>query len=205
MDAIVFAIDRALRTLSGSAQARRERPAGNSVMPALTDEERRESIALMRVNHAGEVAAQALYQGQGLTAKTRDIQEKLAHAADEELDHLAWTRERLTELGGRPSVLDPVWYGGSFVIGALAGAISDKASLGFLQATEEQVEAHLDSHLRRLPIRDTASRAIVEQMKRDEAHHAQTARELGAATMPQPLQALMRLPAKIMTTLAAKI
>lgn len=205
MDALVLALDRALRTLSGSAQARRVSPSAQLAAPELSDHERKESIALMRVNHAGEVAAQALYQGQGLTAKTREFQEKLAHAADEELDHLAWTRERLTELGGRPSVLDPIWYGGSFVIGALAGAISDKASLGFLQATEEQVEAHLVSHLRRLPTKDTASRAIVEQMKQDEAHHAQTARELGAATMPRPLQTLMRLPAKIMTTLSAKI
>ena len=205
MDALVLAFDRAIRTLSGSAQARRSNPSAQLAAPELSDDDRKESIALMRVNHAGEVAAQALYQGQGLTARASEIQEKLAHAADEELDHLAWTRERLTELGGRPSVLDPLWYVGSFVIGAIAGAVSDKASLGFLQATEEQVEAHLGTHLRHLPAGDTASRAIVEQMKRDEAQHAQTARELGAETLPRTLQALMRLSAKIMTTAAARI
>ncbi len=205
MDALVLVFDRAIRTLSGSAQARRINPSAHLAEPQLSDDERKESIALMRVNHAGEVAAQALYQGQGLTARTSEIQEKLAHAADEELDHLAWTRERLAELGGRPSVLDPLWYAGSFVIGAVAGSIGDKASLGFLQATEEQVEAHLGTHLHRLPARDTASRAIVEQMKQDEAQHAQTARALGAEALPRTLQALMRLSSKIMTTAAAKI
>ncbi|MEO7253612.1 MAG: 2-polyprenyl-3-methyl-6-methoxy-1,4-benzoquinone monooxygenase [Casimicrobium sp.] len=205
MDALVLAFDRAIRTLSGSAQARRTNPSAHLDVPQLSDAERKESIALMRVNHAGEVAAQALYQGQRLTAKTREIQEKLAHAADEELDHLAWTRRRLTELGGRPSLLDPLWYTGAFVIGAVAGSIGDKASLGFLQATEEQVEAHLGAHLNRLPAKDVASRAIVEQMKQDEAQHAQTARNLGAETLPRSLQALMRVSAKVMTTAAAKI
>lgn len=205
MDALVLAFDRALRTLSGSAQARRANPAADLAAPNLSDDERKASIALMRVNHAGEVAAQALYQGQGLAAKTREIQSKLSLAADEELDHLAWTRQRLTELGGRPSLLDPLWYAGAFVVGAVAGAIGDKVSLGFLQATEEQVEAHLDTHLNRLPSADTASRAIVEQMKRDEAQHAQTARALGGETLPRSLQALMRVSAKVMTTTAAKI
>ncbi len=205
MDALVLAFDRAIRTLSGSAQARRASPAADLAAPSLSDDDRNESIALMRVNHAGEVSAQALYQGQGLTARTREIREKLAHAADEELDHLAWTRERLTELGGRPSLLDPLWYTGAFVVGAVAGVIGDKTSLGFLQATEEQVEAHLGTHLHRLPSGDAASRAIVEQMKRDEAQHAQTARALGAEALPRSLQALMRASARIMTTTAAKI
>ncbi len=205
MDAIIFSFDRALRTLSGSAHSRRPSPATDLDEPALTEGERAESIAMMRVNHAGEVAAQALYQGQGLTARSREMQGKLAHAADEELDHLAWTRERLAQLGGRPSLLDPLWYTGAFLVGAVAGAIGDKVSLGFLQATEEQVEAHLDSHLNRLPPDDAASRAIVEQMKRDEAQHAQTARALGAETLPWSLQALMRVSAKAMTTAAAKI
>lgn len=205
MDAIIFSFDRALRTLSGSAHARRPNPAAHLNEPALTEGERAESIAMMRVNHAGEVAAQALYQGQGLTARSREMQGKLAHAADEELDHLAWTRERLAALGGRPSRLDPLWYAGAFAVGAIAGAIGDKVSLGFLQATEEQVEAHLDSHLNRLPAGDTASRAIVEQMKQDEAQHAQTARALGAQTLPKSLQALMRASAKVMTKTAAKI
>ena len=158
----------------------------------------------MRVNHAGEVAAQALYQGQGITARTQEIRSQLSHAADEELDHLAWTRQRLNELGGYPSLFDPVWYAGAFVVGAVAGAIGDKVSLGFLQATEEQVEAHLDSHLSSLPPTDTASRAIVEQMKLDEAQHAQTARNLGAEALPSSLQALMRVSAKVMTKMAAK-
>jgi ubiquinone biosynthesis monooxygenase Coq7 len=205
MDALVLAFDRAVRTLSGSARARRSNPAADLTEPTLSDDERKASIALMRVNHAGEVAAQALYQGQGLTARTLEIQQKLALAADEELDHLAWTRERLIELGGRPSLLDPLWYAGAFAVGAVAGAIGDKTSLGFLQATEEQVEAHLDTHLFRLPPADTVSRAIVEQMKHDEAQHAQTARALGASELPGPLQALMRASAKVMTTTAAKI
>lgn len=205
MDTLVLAFDRAVRTLSGSARARRPNPAADLVEPPLSDDERKVSIALMRVNHAGEVAAQALYQGQGLTARTREVQKKLAHAADEELDHLAWTRQRLDELGGNPSLLDPLWYAGAFAVGAVAGAIGDKVSLGFLEATEEQVEAHLDTHLFKLPSEDTASRAIVEQMKRDEAQHAQTARALGAGTLPRPLQALMRVSAKIMTATAAKI
>ena len=205
MDALVLAFDRALRTLSGSAQARRPNPAANLAAPNLSDDERKASISLMRVNHAGEVAAQALYQGQGLTARTHEIKSKLSHAADEELDHLAWTRQRLTELGGRPSVLDPLWYFGAFAVGAVAGAIGDKVSLSFLEATEEQVEAHLDTHLNRLPPEDAASRAIVAQMKRDEAQHAQTARALGAETLPRSLQALMRASARVMTTTAAKI
>lgn len=205
MDALVLAFDRALRTLSGSAQARRPNPAVELAAPILSEDDRKASVSLMRVNHAGEVAAQALYQGQGLTARTPEIKSKLSHAADEELDHLAWTRQRLTELGGRPSLLDPIWYVGAFAVGTVAGAIGDKVSLGFLQATEEQVEAHLDTHLNRLPSDDTISRAIVEQMKQDEAAHAQTARALGAETLPRSLQALMRASAKVMTATAAKI
>ena len=149
--------------------------------------------------------SQALYQGQALTAKSSAVQQKLAHASDEELDHLVWTRQRLSELGGRPSLFDPLWYSGAFVIGAMAGAMGDKTSLGFLQATEEQVEAHLDTHLSHLPTEDTHSRAIVEQMKRDEGEHAQTARDLGANQLSRPVQALMRASSKIMTFSAAKI
>lgn len=206
MDSLILAFDRALRTLSGSAQMRRANPASSLACEAnLSDENRKRSISLMRVNHAGEVAAQALYQGQALTAKSSAVQQKLAHASDEELDHLVWTRQRLSELGGRPSLFDPLWYSGAFVIGAMAGAMGDKTSLGFLQATEEQVEAHLDTHLSRLPTEDSASRAIVEQMKRDESEHAQTARDLGAKQLPRPVQALMRASSKILTFSAAKI
>lgn len=207
MDTLILAIDRAARTLSLSAVARRPNPSQS--VPAASRElsaaDAACSIGLMRVNHAGEVAAQALYQGQAFGSRSPALRAELAHAADEELDHLAWTRERIHELGGRTSVLDPVWYAGAFAIGAVAGALGDKTSLGFLQATEEQVEAHLDTHLGRLPAADGASRAIVEQMKADEAKHAAMAHTLGARELPAPLQALMRLSSKLMTTVAQKI
>lgn len=220
MDRLILSLDRGLRTLSGAATARRRSPADRIVEAGVPASDGRESsvaasglssadkahvIALMRVNHAGEVAAQALYEGQALFSRDPSLREKLKHAADEELDHLAWTRERVKELGGRTSVLDPLWYAGAFAIGAAAAAIGDKASLAFLEATENQVEAHLDSHLSKLPANDAKSRAIVEQMKADEASHAQTARALGSPGMPLPLQAAMRASAKVMTTLAAKI
>ena len=210
-DQLVLSLDRTLRTLSGSARASRPSPASaaiageNDSTSALDAAERQTSISLMRVNHAGEIAAQALYQGQALFARDANVKAKLAHAADEELDHLAWTRERVQALGGRTSLLDPIWYAGAFAIGAAAAAVGDKASLAFLEATEEQVEAHLDSHLSRLPANDHESRAIVAQMKADEASHAQTARILGSPGMPLLAQGLMRASAKVMTTLAAKI
>ena len=205
MDTLILAFDRALRTLSLGAVARRPNPAPSvSAESTLSADDTSRSIGLMRVNHAGEVAAQALYQGQALASRSPELQSKLAAAADEEMDHLAWTRERIHALGGRTSVLDPVWYAGAFAIGAVAGALGERTSLGFLQATEEQVEAHLASHLNRLPDADQASRAIIEQMKRDEAAHAETARELGAKELPRPVQALMRASAKIMTATAAK-
>ncbi len=205
VDHLILAFDRAVRTLSGAVLARRPSPALKKATPTLTDDERSQSIGLMRVNHAGEVAAQALYQGQAIASRSSAVRTKLDQAADEELDHLAWTRDRIHALGGRTSVLDPLWYAGAFAIGALAGAVSDKTSLGFLQATEEQVEAHLASHLDRLPASDTASRAIVEQMKQDEASHAETARSLGARELPRPAQALMKLSAKVITTLAERV
>ena len=205
MDRWLLAFDRAVQTLSGVAQARRSNPAAHVQGEPMSDADRSLSIALMRVNHAGEVAAQALYQGQALLSRSSTLGEKLSHAANEELDHLAWTRERVLALGGRTSMLDPVWYAGAFVMGAVAGAMGDKTSLGFLQSTEEQVEAHLASHLDRLPASDAPSRAIVEQMKRDEASHAQTARSLGARQLSPPVQGLMRLGARVMTTLAGKI
>jgi 3-demethoxyubiquinol 3-hydroxylase len=219
MDSFILAFDRAARTLSGAARAQRASPSDTverasnranegaqpHAAPPLSAADRERSIALMRVNHAGEVAAQALYQGQALFSRDAVLREKLARAADEELDHLAWTRERVHALGGRTSVLDPLWYAGAFAIGAAAGAIGDRVSLGFLQATEEQVEAHLDSHLSKLPEGDLESRAIVEQMKRDEASHAQLARDSGAAALPSFAQGIMAFGAKIMTTTAEKI
>ena len=210
MDAFILAFDRALGTLSGSAHGKRRAPTPTKLSgtPAestpLTAAERLESTTLMRVNHAGEVAAQALYQGQALTSRSPELRQKLSAAADEELDHLAWTRERVHALGGRTSVFDPLWYFGAFTIGAVAGVAGDRVSLGFLKATEEQVEAHLASHLNRLPAADDASRIIVEQMKIDEAQHAQMAHRLGALELPSPIQAMMRASAKVMTTLAAK-
>lgn len=156
----------------------------------------------MRVNHAGEVCAQALYQGQALTARNTDVRAKLERAAQEENDHLAWTAERLGELGARPSYLNPLWYTGSLAIGAIAGMIGDRWSLGFLAETEHQVVEHLEGHLTRLPAEDRRSRALVEQMREDEGRHATTALEAGASELPLPARRIMRLVAKVMTTTA---
>ena len=206
MDTLILAFDRAARTLSQSAIARRPNPSLSvSIQSPLSANDTARSIGLMRVNHAGEVAAQALYQGQAFGSRSPELRGKLANAADEEMDHLAWTRDRIHELGGRTSLLDPVWYAGAFAIGAVAGSMGDRTSLGFLQATEEQVEAHLASHLGRLPEADQSSRAIVEQMKADETEHANMAHNLGARELPAPIQTLMRLSAKVMTTVAQKI
>ncbi len=204
MDHLILSFDRAMRTLSGAARAHRLSPALHVQTPTMSAAERAESIRLMRVNHAGEVAAQALYQGQALASRSQALRDELTQAANEELDHLVWTRERVHQLGGRTSLLDPLWYAGALLMGATAGALGDKISLGFLQATEEQVEAHLASHLDRLPFTDTPSRAIVAQMKQDEAGHAATARHLGAQTLPPVVQRLMKIGSNVMTGLAAK-
>jgi ubiquinone biosynthesis monooxygenase Coq7 len=156
----------------------------------------------MRINHAGEVAAQALYHGQALTARNPAIRETLRQAADEEGDHLAWCDERLRELGSRPSLLNPVWYAGSFAIGALAGACGDRVSLGFLVETERQVEGHLEDHLARWPAADTRSRRVLEEMKRDEVRHGDTAQAAGAAELPAPVKLLMKLTSRVMTRTA---
>lgn len=213
MDSLVLALDRALSTLSDVARGKRpaptvktaERTPSSEMVDDLPETERATAVGLMRVNHAGEVAAQALYQGQALTSRSIELKAKLAHAADEELDHLVWTRERVRDLGGRTSVLDPIWYAGAFTIGAVAGLAGDRVSLGFLKATEEQVEAHLALHMDRLPVNDRISRAIVQQMKIDEAQHARMASELGALELPRPIQSMMRASAKVMTTLAERI
>ena len=165
----------------------------------LDEADRRLSARLMRVNHAGEIAAQALYRGQGLTARNAESATALAQAAAEELDHLAWCERRIEELGGRVSVLNPLWYAGSFLIGSLAGALGDRTSLGFLSETERQVEAHLQSHLERLPAADRCSRAIIEQMQHDEVEHGAKAETLGAATLPEWVKATMRLTSRLMT------
>jgi ubiquinone biosynthesis monooxygenase Coq7 len=159
----------------------------------------------MRVNHVGEVCAQALYEGQASTSSDPGLQAFFKEAASEEGDHLAWTRERLSELGARPSLLNPVWYGGALFLGAVAGRFGDRHSLGFMVETERQVERHLADHLERLPVADVGSRAIVEHMRRDEAGHADRAQALGAAPMPEPVRAVMRLAARIMTATAHRI
>jgi len=167
--------------------------------------EKQHVAGLMRVDHAGEVCAQALYQGQAFTAKLPDIRAKMEEAAEEEMDHLAWCQGRLNELNSHTSYLNPFWYGGSFILGALAGLAGDKWSLGFVAETERQVERHLEDHLGQLPLKDEKSRAILEQMKEDEAQHSTVAMEMGAATLPEPVQWLMGKMSKIMTTLAYRI
>lgn len=199
-DRLIMEVDRGLRTVFGRPQAtERPHPARDMDRPALEASRARESMRLMRVNHCGEVCAQALYQGQALTASNDTVRDALRRAADEENDHLLWCRDRIGELGGRTSVLNPFFFLGSLTIGAVAGAAGDRWNLGFLAATEHQVEAHLDGHLSRLPEEDTVSRAIVEQMRADEASHAHTAEQAGAAELPAPVRALMGLSARVMT------
>lgn len=211
LDRWLSAADQALRTLGPTAASARPVPqahdsqASAGSQPILPEHARRESAALMRVNHVGEVCAQALYQAQALTARTPELRAKMLRAAQEELDHLAWTQQRLRQLNDRPSLLNPLWYAGAFAIGLAAGRAGDAVSLGFVVETERQVEEHLAGHLQRLPAEDTASRAIVEQMRQDEARHGQEARDAGAVTLPAPVQGLMRLAAKVMTSTAHRI
>ena len=202
IDTLLAAADNALRTLSGTARAARPYPAAALPADALTAHERRLAGALMRVNHVGEVCAQALYQAQALGTHDAAVKQQLNSAASEETDHLAWTRQRLDELGARPSWLNPLWYAGSFSIGLLAGRGTDAVSLGFVVETERQVERHLDTHLQALPAADQASRAIVWQMKEDESRHAREAEAAGATALPAPARGLMRGVAKLMTTTA---
>lgn len=196
-DRWINAADNALRTVAGVAQAARPCPAQEA--SPLEPAQKRLSGALMRVNHVGEVCAQALYEAQALTARTSVVRERMQEASREEIDHLAWTAQRLSELGEHRSLLNPLWYAGAFTIGLVAGRAGDAWSLGFLVETERQVEQHLASHLERLPAEDHASRAIVEQMKIDEAHHAEMAQAAGGASLPAPLRWLMRGASKVMT------
>jgi ubiquinone biosynthesis monooxygenase Coq7 len=205
IDPLLNAADSALRTLSGADTAARPRPMAKATPVELDAAQRRLSGALMRVNHVGEVCAQALYNAQALTTRDPALRRQFEHAAREETDHLAWTQERLRELNARPSLLNPLWYAGSFAIGLLAGRAGDAVSLGFVDETERQVEQHLDSHLQRLPTDDTASRAIVSQMKQDEARHGAEARAAGAAPLPAPVRWAMRLASKVMTSTAYRI
>ncbi|WP_396267195.1 2-polyprenyl-3-methyl-6-methoxy-1,4-benzoquinone monooxygenase [Ideonella sp.] len=205
LDHWLIAADTALRTLSGGLQAGRPNPAAALPHAKLSDSEKRLVGGLMRVNHVGEVCAQALYEAQALTAHTSANRLRMKQAAVEEVDHLAWTADRLRQLGDRPSILNPLWFAGAFGIGLLAGKAGDAVSLGFLKETELQVEAHLASHLERLPAQDLGSRAIVEQMKRDEAAHADMADQAGASDLPQPVKTAMKLAAKVMTTVAFRV
>jgi len=200
LDSVIAAADRALRAVFAPAQATRAFP-GSDTAPhqPLAEAERRESAALMRVNHAGELAAQALYHGQALMARSQATRAMLLSAARSESDHLAWCELRLKELAARPSLLNPLWYAGSFAIGAAAGLMGDRRSLGFIAETERQVEGHLDDHLARLPASDARSRAILETMRAEEIAHGATATAAGGRSPPAPLPALMRHTARVMT------
>jgi ubiquinone biosynthesis monooxygenase Coq7 len=196
-------MDKAVRTIFGAPPiTERSNPAQAQPEAELSADQQRLIAGLMRVNHAGEVSAQALYQGQALTAKLGEVRSKMERAAMEENDHLAWCEQRLTELDSHASVFNPLWYAGSFAIGAAAGLAGDKWSLGFVVETEKQVVRHLEEHLDRLPPQDHKSRAILEQMREDEAHHATTALQAGSAELPKPVKRLMRLTSKLMTTTA---
>ena len=205
IDPLIMSLDNALRTLSGAVHAARPNPAGARPGELMAAEDRRTSGALMRVNHVGEVCAQALYQAQALSARSPELRRQMQHAAREEADHLAWTQQRLSELGDRVSWLNPLWYAGAFGIGLLAGRLGDRWSLGFVVETERQVEAHLAGHLERLPAADTRSRAIVAAMQGDEQRHADQASAAGGAELPAGMRWLMRGAAKLMTTTAHRI
>jgi 3-demethoxyubiquinol 3-hydroxylase len=205
LDRLIAELDRALRTVSGVAEASRPSPAAASPEAQLDAQERRHAAALMRVNHVGEVCAQALYQGQALTARDPHARGALERAAREEEDHLAWSAQRVAELGGRTSLLNPLWYAGAFAIGTVAGALGDRWNLGFLAETERQVEEHLSGHLARLPQEDVRTRSVVEAMRADEARHRDTAMELGAAELPRPVKRAMRLASGLMTRIAYRV
>lgn len=201
LDQLVCGLDAALRTLSpGSQQATRQNPALNEEDSTLGNSDQRHSAGLMRVNHTGEVCAQALYQGQATTARLPEVEKDMQQAAAEEIDHLAWCEQRLVELNARPSVLNPLWYGLSFGLGAAAGRIGDSVSLGFVAATEDQVCEHLEGHMQTLPRHDNKSRAIIKQMLVDEAQHAHKAREAGGKDLPRAVKLSMKLLSKCMTT-----
>ena len=205
VDALLAAADAGLRTVFATPHATRACPTVPETDTALDAGERALAGALMRVNHVGEVCAQALYASQALATRDPALRAHFERASAEEVDHLAWTRQRMAELGARPSLLNPLWYAGAFGLGLLAGRFGDRVSLGFVVETENQVEAHLQGHMDRLPPGDHASRAIVAQMKDDEAQHALAARRAGAVELPAPVKGLMRAAAKVMTTVAHRI
>lgn len=202
IDQAIIQFDRALRTVFAPARSVRPLPGADLPDAPLSDEEKRHAAALMRINHCGEICAQALYQGQAMMSRDPGTRVALQEASNEETEHLAWTEQRIGELGGRKSLLNPVWYGGALAIGLLAGKFGDRWNLGFLAETERQVEAHLKGHLQTLPADDARSRAIVEQMKEDEMRHADTAVSLGALELPAPVKLAMKLASKVMTRTA---
>jgi len=206
IDRFIIEFDTALRSVVGGAHAHRPTPGSDAQSTSLLDAKEREHAAgLMRINHVGEVCAQALYQSQKLVARNPEIQQMLDHSGQEEMDHLAWCETRLQELGSHTSYLNPIWYAGSFAIGLVAGLAGDKWSLGFVAETEKQVENHLESHLEKLPAEDRRSRAIVDQMRIDEIEHGQAAISAGGAVLPEPVKKLMQAMSKVMTTTAYKI
>ncbi|NIL94949.1 MAG: 2-polyprenyl-3-methyl-6-methoxy-1,4-benzoquinone monooxygenase [Woeseiaceae bacterium] len=206
LDRLLAGANNALRTIAAPAgRPARANPAADIAEAELTDRQRAHAAGLMRVNHAGEVAAQGLYQGHAAVARDPSIEQQMQRAADEEFDHLAWCEQRLSELGENRSLLTPVWYSGAFLIGAASGVLGDKWSLGFIAETEKQVCDHLDSHLDRLPDEDGRSRAIVEQMRNEEQEHGENAREAGAADLPEPVRQLMKLTARVMTSTAYRV
>lgn len=204
-DRLISSVDNALRTVFGTVHASRPAPAPHADADAMDETSRELSGALMRVNHVGEVCAQALYQAQALMARTPELREQMDAAAREETDHLAWTQQRLNELGDRPSWLNPLWYAGAFGVGLLAGRLGDRVSLGFVIETERQVEQHLASHLSRLPVEDERSRAIVQVMQDDERRHGDAAANAGGISLPLPVRWLMRGAARVMTTTAHRL
>ena len=205
LERLIGPFDRALRTLTGTVSPTRPTPGERIAEPDLTAHERRDAAGLMRVNHTGEVCAQALYAAQALVARDADVRARYAEAAREEEDHLAWTQARLAELDARPSLLNPLWYAGSFAIGLAAGVAGDRANLGFVVETERQVEDHLTAHIERLPANDTKSRAIVTQMRDDEARHGAMATDAGAISLPFPVRRAMRAAADVMRAVAYRI
>jgi ubiquinone biosynthesis monooxygenase Coq7 len=202
-DRLLVGANNALRTVSAPAgRPARQNPAEDVAEASLDDRQRIHAAGLMRVNHAGEIAAQGLYQGHAAVARDKSIEAQMQRAADEEFDHLAWCEQRLTELGAGPSRLSPLWYAGAFAIGAASGVLGDRWSLGFIAETERQVCEHLESHFERLPRQDARSRAILERMHEEEAEHGENAVNAGAAELPPPIKRLMRLTAKVMTRTA---
>lgn len=200
IDQLITEFDKGLRTVFATAHTVRPHPDRDVADAPLDAQEKRHAAALMRINHSGEVCAQALYNGQALTARNPETEAALRQASQEETEHLAWCEKRINELGGHKSLFNPIWYGGSFALGALAGALGDKWNLGFLAETETQVGRHIESHLGKLPASDAKSRAVLEQMKIDEAKHASTALDHGGADLPVPVKFAMKMASKVFTT-----